>query len=44
VPVMLAINISVNRLDFSEISSIVINSAYEKFAPERYLMHFLVIE
>jgi hypothetical protein len=31
VPIMLAINISVSRLDFFEISGIVINSANKKF-------------
>jgi hypothetical protein len=43
-PVVLAINISVSRLGFSEISSMAVSSAYEKFAFERYLVHFLVIE
>jgi hypothetical protein len=44
VPVMLAINIPVNRLGFSEISNMTVSSANEKFAPERHLVHFLVIE
>jgi hypothetical protein len=43
-PVMLAINIPVNRLNFSEISSMAIGSANEKFIPKRHLVHFLIIE
>jgi hypothetical protein len=43
-PVILAINTSISRLGFSEISSMAIDSANEKFIPERHLMHFLIIE
>jgi hypothetical protein len=44
VPVMLAINILISRLGFSKISNMAVNSANEKFASKRYLVHFLVIE
>jgi hypothetical protein len=43
-PVILVINILVSRLGFSEVSSMVISSANEKFTFERHLMHFLIIE
>jgi hypothetical protein len=42
--VVLAINTLVSRLGFFEISSMAVGSANEEFVPERYLVHFLVIE
>jgi hypothetical protein len=43
-PIILAVNTPVNWFGFFEISGIVINSANEKFASKRHLMHFFVIE
>ena len=42
--IVLVINTPVSRLSFFEISSMVIGSVNEKFAPKRYLMHFFVVE
>jgi hypothetical protein len=42
--VVLAVRILINRLRFFEFSRMVRNSTNEKFAFERPLMHFLIVE
>jgi hypothetical protein len=42
--VVLAVRISINRFRFFELSRMAENFINEKFAPERPLMHFLIIE
>jgi hypothetical protein len=42
--VVLAVRISISRLRFFKLSRMAGNSINEKFAPERLLMHFLIVE
>jgi hypothetical protein len=44
ITVVLAVRTPINRLRFFELSRMAGNSTNEKFAPERPLMHFLIVE